>query len=77
MKKVSRKKITIQLENNLVEKIEYIMAVLKIRTYNSILTTALMYGYSIEQLYEYAKTRESVNTVSKFNNNDESMIKFI
>ena len=55
----NRKKITILFEDTLIKKIEYAMNVLKIRNYNSILYTALIKGYSIDQIFEYAKEKES------------------
>ncbi len=50
-----RKKITVILEDSLVEKIEYAMNILKIRTYNSVLCSCLTKGYSIDQIFEHAK----------------------
>jgi len=75
-KKEQTKKISIILENSTVDKIEFVMSVFKIRSYNTFIRTALIQGYSIDQLYKYATLRDEVNELSKLDVNKDEVIIF-
>lgn len=67
--KESTKRITIILSDSTVNQIEYIMNVLKIRSYNEVIRTALVNGYSIDSYFEYAKTKANTNVNNFYMNN--------
>lgn len=67
--KQSTKRITIILDSSTVDQIQYIMNVLKIRSYNEVIRTMIVNGYSIDNFYQYAKSKENTNVNNFFLNN--------